>query len=78
MEQFLSQIPQAVIEMYNITATENMLSISDKDSYIGIFNNEIEIVEHKNTIEIRDKNYSISLFKEIKLCTTTLMRIFPN
>jgi hypothetical protein len=79
MEQFLSQIPQSVIEKYNITATQYFLTIqSDKDNYINISNKEIVIRESANTITFREKNYVVSLYKEIKLCNITLLDNFPN
>jgi hypothetical protein len=79
MEQFLSQIPEFVIEKYNITATQYFLTIqSDNDNYINISNKEIVIRESESTISFREKNYVVSLYKKIKLCNITLLDNFPN
>ena len=79
MEQFLSQIPQEVIEKYNITASQYFLTIhSGNDNYINISNKEIVIRESESTISFREKNYVVSLYKKIKLCNITLLDNFPN
>jgi len=79
MENILRQIPQSVIDMYLITATEFFLTINNnRENYIGISNKEIEIRETERTISFHEKNYVVTLFKEIKLCNITLLDSFPN
>ena len=72
MQHILKQIPQSVIEMYNITADETALFISSSNFY-GFTNPEIEIEENSAVIKIVGKNYVLTLWKLTKFMHTTFI-----
>jgi hypothetical protein len=72
MQHILKQIPQSVIEMYNITADETALFISSSNFY-GFTNPEIQIEENSAVIKIVGKNYVLTLWKLTKFMHTTFI-----
>ena len=72
MQHILKQIPQSVIEMYNITADDSVLMISS-NGYYGFANTEIEIEENAAAIRIVGKSYVLTLWKLTKFMYATFL-----
>jgi hypothetical protein len=72
MQHILKQIPQSVIDMYNITADETALFVNSS-SFIGFTNPEIEIEENAAVVRIVGKSYVFTLWKLTKFMHTTFI-----
>ncbi len=77
MENILKQIPQSVIEKYDIRVEKNMLLLySQPKEMFGCFsfsNPEIRVSENEAVVQFMDKNYMFSMYKDVQATYMTII-----
>ncbi len=73
MENIFSQIPQSVVKMYDITADEKYLYISNSGNFVGFTEPEIEVKENETVVTLTTKTCVFSMWKNVKATHITIL-----